>query len=166
MAELVQAVEDTEYIDAIVSRLVDEVTDHIFRIVGITDGIRTAGQHLEEDVRCGFSHLAKAFPWAFIKETISHVEGRAAPVFKGEELRYVDSGIVDGIHDVMGPDAGREQRLVRITVRGIHEHDFLLVHDPLGEFLRSHFIEQLPGAFRCFDLVCIEQRKRIEIRLS
>ena len=77
----------------------------------------------------------------------------------------MDRRIMDGIHDVMGPDTGREQRLVRITVRGIHEHDFLLVHDPLGEFLRPHFIEQLPGALRRFDLVCIEQRKRIEIRL-
>ena len=165
MVQLVQAVEDTEYIHAIVSGLVDEVAHHIFRIVGVADGVRATGQHLEEDIRCCFSHLAQSFPWAFVQETIRYVEGRAAPVFEGEELRHVDSGVVDGVHDVVGSHASSQEGLVRIAVSGIHEHDFLLVHDPLGEFFRSHFIEELAGASRCFFFVCIENRRSCEIRL-
>ena len=126
MAELVQAVEDTEYIDTIVSRLINEVTDNIFRIVGIADGIRTAGQHLEEDVRCSFSHLTKAFPRAFIKETISHVEGRAAPALDGPVADFVE--LVAGGQHLVGAHSGGSLRLVRVAENGFRNIQGFLFH--------------------------------------
>ena len=170
MVQLVQAVEYAEYVDACISSLVDEVTDNIFRIVRISDRVGAACQHLEENVRSCFSHLAQSVPRAFIEETVSYVECSAAPVFKGEKLRYMDSGVMDGVHDIMRSYAGSEQRLVRISVGGIHEHDFLAVHDPFSEFFRSQFIKELAGALRCLmaSTCCfmrsIERRNRSEVR--
>ena len=160
MVQLVQAVENTEYINAIICSLIDEMTDHIFRIVGISYGIGAAGQHLEKNIRCSLPHLTESVPGAFIQETVSYVEGSAAPVFKGEKLRHMDSRIMDGLHNIMGPHAGSQQGLMGITVRGVHEHDFLAVQYPLGKLLRPQFIQKLSGSLRCFFLGSIQHRKR------
>ena len=47
MGKLVQTVENTEYIDTVICRPVNEMTDYIFRIIRIAYRIGTAGQHLE-----------------------------------------------------------------------------------------------------------------------
>ena len=51
-----------------------------------------------------------------------------------------------------------------ITVRGIHEHDFLLVHHPFCKFFRSQFIQKLPGSFRHIFMGSIQHRKLSEVR--
>ena len=47
MIQIVQAVKDTENIDAVFRRLRDEVTNNGFVIIRIAYRIRAAGQHLE-----------------------------------------------------------------------------------------------------------------------
>ena len=66
VVQLVQAVEDSEYVNTVVCSLVDEMTNHVFRIVGIADGIGAAGKHLEENVGRCLPHLPQAVPGAFI----------------------------------------------------------------------------------------------------
>ena len=163
MAQLVQTVEYTEHVNPVVCRFINEMADHIFRIIRISYRIRAAGEHLEKDIRRCFTHPAKPFPGTFIKETISHIKCRAAPVFKREELRHMTCGVTDRVHDIVCPHTGRQKRLVGITICRIHDHQFFLIHDPFGKFFRSPFFQHLPcTAGYCFPL-CRKRRYRSEI---
>ena len=165
MAQLVQTVEYTEHVNPVVCCFINEMADHIFRIIRISYRIRAAGEHLEKDVRRCFTHPAKPFPGTFIKETISHIKCRAAPVFKREELRHMTCGVTDRVHDIVCPHTGRQKRLVGITICRVHDHQFFLIHDPFGKFFRSPFFQHLPcTAGYCFPL-CRKRRCRSEIGL-
>ena len=66
-----------------------ETGDDVVGIIGITDGIRAAEEHLETDVRNARAQLAQALPRIFVQETHRGVEGRAAPHFQAR----TDSGV-------------------------------------------------------------------------
>ena len=166
MAQLIQAVEHTEYIDAIFCCTVNKLTDYIFRIVGISYRISPTGQHLEQNVRSCLSHLTQSFPRAFIEETISYVECCAAPVFKCIQVRYMACSVVNSLHNIMGSYTGSQQGLMGITISGIHNLYFVLFLNPAGESFRSQLLQELSCASRCFQMVSIQTRCRFKIRLS
>jgi hypothetical protein len=46
-----------------------------FRFIpSVPDGIGSTQQHLEWNVRNGFSHLCETVPWAFAKEAHGHIK--------------------------------------------------------------------------------------------
>ena len=143
VVQAVEAVEDAEDVDAVLGRQVDEVLDDVVGIACIADGIGTADEHLQEDVRRFLAHLAQADPRVFIEEAVGYVESSAAPAFIGEEVRqFLGSCFQDAEH-IDGTDACRKQGLMGVTHGRIGKENFLLVFDPLGEFFRSHGIEFL-----------------------
>ena len=80
----VEGIEDTEHVDARGRRALNEIADHIVRVVGIADRVGGAQQHLQQQVRHRRAQQLQTFPRAFVEETHGDVEGGAAPAFDRE----------------------------------------------------------------------------------
>ncbi len=140
--QVVQRVEDAEDVHPAVGGVLDETGDDVVGIIRVTDGVGTAEEHLEKDVRHLFAELAEAFPRALVEETHRGVEGRAAPHFQGEHLRRSRGvGVGHGEH-VVGAHPGGDERLVGVAHRSVGDEEALLVEDPLGEFLGAELFQQ------------------------
>ena len=142
----VQRVKDTEYIDARFGRLLDELTDHVVRIILISDCVRAAQQHLQQNVRALLAQNLQSLPWVLLEETICGVEGCAAPHLKGRKVAAVNGDRRCDLFHVDGSHACRHQGLLCVTHRGIGHEQSLLLAYPLRKILGAHFVEELLGA--------------------
>ena len=142
----VQRVKDTEYIDAGFRGLLDELTDHVVRIILISDCVRAAQQHLQQNVRALLAQNLQSLPWVLLEETICGVEGCAAPHLKGEKVAAVNGDRRCDLFHVDGSHACRHQGLLCVTHRSIGHEQSLLLAYPLGKILGAHFVEELLGA--------------------
>ena len=142
----VQAVENTEHVDASLGSLFDEGLNDIVGVVGIAHTVGGAQQHLRHQVRHGHAQIAQALPGAFLQETIGHIEGRAAPALHREELRQVrrigrgHADHVDRAH------TGRQKRLVPVSHRGVGDQKLLLRFHPISNSLRTFFFQKVTGS--------------------
>ena len=115
IGQVVEAVENAEDVHAVLCGMFDETANHVVRVVGVTDGVGTTEQHLEQNVRHAFPKLAQTLPGTFLEETHGGVKGGAAPHFQREKFGgAMRHGIGDRQH-VVGPHARRQQRLVGIA---------------------------------------------------
>ncbi len=158
----VQRVEDTEDVDAVLSRLLHEVAHNVVAVVGIADGVGGAQQHLEKDVRHLLAQALQAFPGVFLEKAQSNVEGGAAPAFEREQPgRHPCVVGRDGLH-VVGAHAGGEQRLVGVAHRGIGQQDLRLRLHPFREAFGTEFLQPVAatGRDRCIQVAMGPDRFR------
>ena len=134
--QIIQRVEDAEDVHAARGRVLHEAGDDVVGIIRVADGVGAAEQHLETDVRHARAELPEALPRILVEEAHRGVEGRAAPHLEREQARRVmRDGAGAGEH-VVGADARRHQRLVRVAERRIRDQETLLLERPLGELSR------------------------------
>ena len=82
------------------------------------------------------------------KEAHRDIERRAAPHFQAVKTWQAMRHEVCGGHQVEGPHARGEQRLVGVSKSCVCHQQALLRTRPFGELLGAEFIEQLPGPAR------------------
>ena len=142
----VEAVKDTKDIDTRLRRLFDETLHHIVRVIRIAHTIRGAQKHLRHDVGHFRTNIAQALPWAFLQETIGHIECRPAPTFYAEQLRQF-LGIGRGhLNHIMRAHPCRKQRLVAIAHGCVGDQKPCLIFHPFGNRKRAFTLKQLPCA--------------------
>src|SRR5690606_13263284 len=83
----VQTVKDAEEIDAVGSRLPNEIAHDIVGIVCVADAVCAAQQHLEQNVGCSLAYPGEPLPWIFRQEAHGDIECRAAPAFERKQVR-------------------------------------------------------------------------------
>ena len=113
VAQVVQAVKNTDDVDAVGDGLLYEILDNIVCIVAVTKKVLAAEQHLEFGLLEAGFELAKSFPRIFLEETKTGIESRAAPALYGVVTDIVHL-VDDGQHN-LGRHTGRDQGLVRVT---------------------------------------------------
>ena len=148
--QVVERVEDAEDIHAGGGGVLDEPGDHVVGVVGVTDGVRAAEEHLEADVGDGRAKLAQPFPRVFGQEPHGGVEGGAAPHFQGEQAAVQRAQPVGerrraGQH-VVGAQARGHERLVGVAEGGVGDEQALSLARPLRELLRPEFQQQVARA--------------------
>ena len=74
----VEGIEYTEDVDAAGRCRLDELTDQIVGIVGVTDTVGAAEQHLQQNVGSLLTDDIQALPRRLVQETIGDIEGRTA----------------------------------------------------------------------------------------
>ena len=75
----VQRVEDPEYVDAALGRLLDESSDNVVRIVLVSYAVSSSEKHLEQDVRDLGSERFESLPRILAEEPDRCVERSPAP---------------------------------------------------------------------------------------
>ena len=146
--QIIERVEDAENINARLRRVLDETGDGIVRVIGITDRIRAAEQHLKTNVRHALTQNAQPQPRVFVQKSQRRVEGRPAPHLQAEQIRRAARDRVRHREHVVGAQARGEERLVRIAKRGVRDEQGLLLERPFRKLLRAQFQQQLPRAGR------------------
>jgi len=123
VAEIVQCVEDTQHVDAVLDGQLHELLHNVVVIVLVTQQVLAAQQHLEPGVRHSLAESAQALPGIFVQVTQAAVKGSAAPALDG-----IVAGLIHGGQDALHigkSHTGSHQRLVCITKDGFSELDFL-----------------------------------------
>ena len=92
----VQAVKHPKDVNAGFCGNAHEFLNYVIGIVGITNPVGTAQQHLSHQVGHAFAQITQTLPGTFLQEAVSHVKGRAAPAFNREQLWQV--GGIGGGH--------------------------------------------------------------------
>lgn len=132
VAFVVQGVEDTKHVDAVLRALFHEGFHDVVSIVPVAQEVLAAQQHLQARVGQGLAQPAQTLPGVFLEKPDAGVESRAAPDFQRPESGLVQF-FADGQH-VFGAQAGGDQRLVSVAQDHVGEMDcffrccVLLVH--------------------------------------
>ena len=138
----VEGVEDPENVDAVDGSLVDELPDHVVRVVYITHGIGPPEEHLKGDVGDGLAQDVQPLPGGLVEEAVGYVEGGPAPHLQGEAVLqnfrhpWPCQGHVPGAHP------GGEEGLVGVPEGGVGDKELLLLQHPLAQGLRAFFVQQ------------------------
>ncbi len=120
---IVQRVEDTDDVNAVLNSLLNKQLHEIIGIVGVTQNILAAQQHLQLGARHLGADLAQTLPGIFVQVAQADIKGSAAPALGG-----VETGLVDGLEhglELFEGQTGRDQRLVRVTQNGLNKLYFL-----------------------------------------
>ena len=142
----VERVEHPEDIDAVFRRKLHETVNHVVGIVGVTDRVGTAQQHLEKNIGDLPAQFLQAFPRAFVQEAHGDVEGGAAPALQRIEVAADVCRGVGNAQQIVAADAGRQERLVRVTHGGIANEQPLLLQHPVGQALGAAFQKDVAGS--------------------
>ena len=81
IADIVESIENTDYIDSVFDGLSAESLNHIICIVTVTKKVLAAQEHLEFSVGKSFAKCSKSLPRIFIKESHAGIESSSAPAF-------------------------------------------------------------------------------------
>ena len=120
---VVQSVEDTDDVDAVLHSLLHEQLDEIVGVVGVTQNILTTQQHLQLGVGHLCPDLAQPLPGILVQVAQADVKSGAAPALDGVVANLVD-GLQHGLELVVG-QTGCNQRLVCVTQHSLHKLNFL-----------------------------------------
>ena len=161
----VQAVKNTENVDAIFSSQLDELFNNIVRVAGVANSVRTTQQHLEENVRSCFAELRQSLPRAFVKEAVGNVEGCTAPAFEGEESGQFACGVTHNAQHVSSTQTGCKQGLMSITEGGVSQQNLLLRHNPVSQAFSTTGVEDMLSAQSKNAVVRLRHVQRREVRL-
>ncbi len=82
----VEGVEHAEHVDARIGRFLHERLHHVVGIVRVADRVRSAEQHLEQDVGNPLAKQDQSFPGTLLEEPHRRVERRAAPHLQREQF--------------------------------------------------------------------------------
>ncbi len=97
ITHIVQRVENTEYVHAVVGRGFDERAYHVVRIMTVAQQVLSAQQHLDAAVRQCLTQFFQAFPGVFFQVAHAGVKSRATPRLYRPEA-YVVQFCADGQH--------------------------------------------------------------------
>ena len=123
VAKIVQAVKDTDDVDAVGNGFLHEILDNIVCIVAVSQKVLATEQHLKFSLlKAGFK-LAKSLPRIFLEEAEAGIKSRAAPALNSVVADLVHL-VDDGQHNLSG-HTGRDQGLVRVTQDGLCDLDRL-----------------------------------------
>ena len=82
IAQIVQRVEDTDDVNAVLDGLLDELIDHVVRIMLVAKNVLATEQHLQLGVGHRLAQRAQTLPRVFVQETHAGVKRRAAPALQ------------------------------------------------------------------------------------
>ena len=143
VVDVVERVEDTEDVHAVAHRDVAELEDGIVGVVGVTDAIGTAEEHLEGDVGHSLTHHLQPLPRTLSQEAEADVEGGATPILERVALVERVRRRRGNGQDVLGTHPRREQRLVRVTPGGVRDEQSAPLADRLGKGFGPTLLQHL-----------------------
>jgi len=133
-------------VHAAARRALDEEAHDIVGVIGVTDAIGAAQQHLGQDFGRLLAHERQPLPRVLVEKAHGDVEGRAAPAFEREQLRQPVSVGRRSARDVVGAHARGEQRLMRVAHGRVGDEDSAFGLHPLGEAFRPQPLQRLAGS--------------------
>ena len=92
VADIVQCVEDTDYVDTVGDGLLYEVLNQIVGIVTVAQHVLSSEQHLELSIRHFLSQDTQSFPRILVQEANAGIECSAAPALSRVESDLVHLG--------------------------------------------------------------------------
>ncbi len=144
----VQGVKDAENVNPRLCRLDGKFLYDVVGVVGIADSIRTAQQHLEEDVRHFLAQALETLPGVLGQKTHRNVVSCTAPHLQGEEpSAQVRRRLGDAVK-IVSTEAGRHQRLVGIPPGRICNQQPLVLAGPVGKAFWALVEENVAGTAR------------------
>ena len=149
LVDVVQRVEDAEDVDAGGRGLGDEGLGHARRVRRVADGVASAQQHLEVDVRQRLAQGRQALPRVLAEEAQGDVVGGASPGLDREQLGGEPGDVGRDGREVAGAHAGGEQRLVGVAEGGVGDGQRGLGAECRCEALRAELEQSLPRSGRC-----------------
>ena len=117
IAQIVQRIEDTDDINAVLDGLLDELIDHVIRIMLVAEDVLAAEQHLQLGVGHRLAQRAQTLPRILVQETHAGVERRAAPALQRIVADLIQL-VRDGQH-LLQAHTGCGLRLMRVAQNGI-----------------------------------------------
>ncbi len=81
VSDVVECIEHTEHIHAVLRGLLHEAIDDGIFVVPVTQQVLAAQQHLQSAIRQQFPELAQPLPRILVEEANARVERRATPTF-------------------------------------------------------------------------------------
>ena len=121
VAQIVQRIENTDDIHAVLDALADKTAHGIIRIMVIAEQVLTAQQHLQLGILHVRFDLAQTLPRILMQIAQAGIKGRTAPA-----LNRVITGLIHLIEnalEILKRHSRRNQRLLRVT-----QHRFGDVH--------------------------------------
>ena len=146
LLDVVERVEDPEHVDAGLGRLLHEGVRHRLGVRRVADGVATAQQHLQADVRDRLAQPGQPLPRVLAQEAQRHVVRRTAPGLEAPQLRCEPGDVARHRDQVAGAHPGGQQRLVRVAEGRVRDRDRRLLAQRPRERLRPQRDELLPGA--------------------
>ena len=120
---VVQGVEDTDDVDAVLHSLLDEHLHEVIGVVGVAQDVLAPQEHLELGLGSGGADLPQSLPGVLVQVAQADVEGSAAPALDG-----VVTGVVDGLQhggELVVGQAGSDEGLVGVTQHSLYKLNFL-----------------------------------------
>ena len=117
IAHVVQSVENSDDVNAVLDGLAAESVHHVVGVVLVAQNVLAAEEHLQLGVGQSSLQLAQTLPGIFVQETHAGVKGGAAPALQ----RVVADGVQDlaGGEHVLHAHTGGGLRLVGVTQDGV-----------------------------------------------
>ena len=119
VVDIVERIEDAEYIDALASRLDGELPHDVIGIAGVANRVRGSQQHLEANVRDFPPQQSQALPRILVEESQRRVERGASPHLETEKIGEIPGHGWRGREQVVGAHPRSEQRLVGVAKRRV-----------------------------------------------
>ena len=116
VAEIVQSVEDTQNVDAVLDGQLYKLLHHIIVVVLVAKQVLAPEQHLQAGVGHSLAERAQALPGILVQVAQAAVKGGAAPALDGIVPGLIHSG-QDALH-IGKRHTGSHQGLVGITKDG------------------------------------------------
>mmetsp|Transcript_3062 Transcript_3062/g.6783 ORF Transcript_3062/g.6783 Transcript_3062/m.6783 type:complete len:254 (-) Transcript_3062:558-1319(-) len=141
VVEVIQRIEDTEDINSRVLSLIAKFVNDVVGVVGVSNSVSTAQQHLERNIRGFLPERLQTFPWAFMQKSHRNIKCSSTPHFHRKGVRHYFVGSFCASFKFLGSHTSCQQRLMGITPSGVHNHESLVVTDGLRHAFGT-FIEQ------------------------
>ena len=116
VSQVIEAVKDSDDVDAVCDGLLDEVLDNVICIRLVSKDVLSAEKHLQLRVLEAVTQLSQSDPGIFLQETKRCIEGSTAPA-----LYRVISDLIHLVDDrkhLLSRHTCRDQGLMRVTQHG------------------------------------------------
>ena len=142
----VEGIKHAEHVHPGLGGLADELLHDVVGIVGVSDAVGGAQQHLRQDIGHLGADVAQTLPRAFLQEAVGHVKRRPAPAFHRKQPTEVGGVGGRDLGHVDRPHPGGEQGLMPVAHGRVGEQQFLLLQHPLGDGLGALVHQQVAAA--------------------
>src|SRR5665648_371611 len=146
LLDVVQGVEDPEDVDTGGRRFPHEGPRDRRGVRGVPDGVLSAQQHLQRDVRQGRTHGREPLPRVLAEEPERDVVGRPAPGLHAQQPTGHPGDVRGDREEVVGAHPGGEQGLMGVAEGRVGDRDGGLLAQGAGEPLRTQLEQPLPTA--------------------
>ena len=138
---IVERIKHAENVDTRFFRLMHKRLHDVVGVRRVAHRVSPAKKHLKWNVRDFFAKKLEATPRVFVKESKSDVKGRSAPHF--ERVRTIERASRERSRttQIVRANTSSEKRLVRVTPRGVHDEQTLVVAHRLGERRRALLVQ-------------------------